>query len=175
MIGQEKRRDFVFRTHKVKTYAKNLSQGHWTFLGLGDEKKWYGKGKYPLEKEGDSVASQMVQRFKETNHPAFTSANALSRGILRKMKRKKKQYTSMWTLQTRSSCSKSFHSVNQLSTFGAGSTWCEQFRKLVAVEAGKRDVKGNTSEDPSLSSHRKCGSCGARVSATMQLFTLECS
>ena len=37
-----------------------------------------------LEGKWDSIASQMVQRFKETSHPVFTSASALSRGILGK-------------------------------------------------------------------------------------------
>ena len=27
---------------KVKEYAMKFSQGHWTFLGLGSEEKWYG-------------------------------------------------------------------------------------------------------------------------------------
>ena len=91
LIGQAKETmRFVFRTQKkkVKTYAKNFSQGHWTFLGPGDEKKWYGKSKYLPEGKWNFVASQMVQRLKGTGHPVFTSASALSRGILRTLKGK---------------------------------------------------------------------------------------
>ena len=64
-IGQEKEMmEFVFRIlKKVKTYAKKFSQGHRTFLGLGDEQTWFGKAKYPPEGKWESVASQMVQRF----------------------------------------------------------------------------------------------------------------
>ena len=65
-------------------YAERFSQGHWTSLGLGDEKKWYGSYNYKLEGKWNSVASQMVQRFNDTSHPVFTSASALSREILRK-------------------------------------------------------------------------------------------
>ena len=43
-IGQQKEtKEFVFRNQKkVEEYGKILSQGHCTFFGLGDEKKWYG-------------------------------------------------------------------------------------------------------------------------------------
>ena len=34
----------------------------------------------------DSVASQMVQRFGETGHAVFARANALSRGVLKRLK-----------------------------------------------------------------------------------------
>ena len=56
----------VSNAKKLKTYAKRFSQGHWTFLGPGDEKKWYGNCKYKPEGKWNSIASQMVQRFKET-------------------------------------------------------------------------------------------------------------
>ena len=78
----------ISTSEKIKSYAKKFSQGYWAFLGPGDEKKWYGKAKYFPEGKWSSVASQMVQRCKETSHPVFTSASALSRGILRILKGK---------------------------------------------------------------------------------------
>ena len=41
----------ISNSEKVKMYAKKLSQGHWTFLGPGDEKKkkWYGNCNYHPE------------------------------------------------------------------------------------------------------------------------------
>ena len=101
----------ISNSEKVKMYAKRFSQGHWTFLGLEDEKKWYGNRNYKPEGKWTSVASKMVQRFKETGHPVFTSASALSRGI-QSMLKEKRPYTSMRMLQTQNSCSESFiHSV----------------------------------------------------------------
>ena len=47
----------------------------------------------------DSVASQMMQRLKETGHPMFKSINALSRGILNR-KMEEKPYTSIRILRT---------------------------------------------------------------------------
>ena len=32
----------ISNSENVMEYAKKFSQGHWTFLGLGDEKKLYG-------------------------------------------------------------------------------------------------------------------------------------
>ena len=47
LIGQRKGNDeiCISNSEKVKTYAKKFSQGHWAFLGRGDEKKWCGKAK----------------------------------------------------------------------------------------------------------------------------------
>ena len=92
---------------KVKLHAKRFSQGHWTFLSPGDEKKWYGTLPYTTEGKCDSIATQMVERFKDTGHPVFKSISALSRGILKK-KITETPYTSMRMLQTQSSCSESF-------------------------------------------------------------------
>ena len=128
LIGQEKgtMRIVVQNQKKVKTYAKKFSQGYWMFLGPGDEKEWHGKSKYPPEEKWESVASQMVQRFKETGHPVFTSASALSRGILRTLKGKE-------TIRFNADASNTellfriVRSVNQLSIYGAVSNWCAQF------------------------------------------------
>ena len=74
----------VSNWEKVKGWAKRFSQGHWTFVGPGDEKKWYGTLLYTSEGKWDSTATQMVERFKDTRHPVFKSISALSRGIMKK-------------------------------------------------------------------------------------------
>ena len=87
---------YVCRLHK-RQHRREFSQGHWTFLGPGDEKKRYGRAKYPPEGKWESVASQMIQRFMETGHPVFT---ALSRGILRMLKGKETVHFIAATLRT---------------------------------------------------------------------------
>ena len=70
---------------KVKNYAKKFLTGHWTFLGPGSEKRCFG------DSHGgqlDHTANKMVQQFKETGHPLFTSTSALSRGILKQRRGK---------------------------------------------------------------------------------------
>ena len=76
------------KSQTIKLYAKRFSRGHWTFAGPGDERKWYGTRDYKPEGKWNSIGSQMVQKFKETGHPLFTSVSALSRGILRRLKGK---------------------------------------------------------------------------------------
>ena len=68
----------------------------------------------------------MVERFKDTGHPVFKSISALSRGILKKKNGRD-------TIHFNADASNTellfqiIHSVNQLSMYGAVSTWCEQF------------------------------------------------
>ena len=104
----------ISNSEKVKEYAKRFSQGHWTFLGLGDEKKWYGTLPYTPEGKWDTTATQRVKRFQDTSHPVLESISALNRGICKK-KITETPYTSMRMLRTPSSYSESFDVVHFLS------------------------------------------------------------
>ena len=108
-----------------------------TFLGPGDEKKWYGTSKYPPEGKWNSVASQVVLRFKATGHPVFTSASALSRGTLRRLKGNETIYINADASDTKLLL-RIIHSVNQLSICGAVSNWCEH---LVLIADKKEFLK----------------------------------
>ena len=102
----------ISNAEKVKMYAKLFSQGHWTFLGRGDEKKWHGRRNYKPEGKWNSVASQMVQRFKETSHPVFKGKETIH------FNADASQTELLFRI---------IHSVNQLSINGAVSNWFEQF------------------------------------------------
>ena len=125
---------------KVKAYAKRFSQGHWTFLGLGDEKKWYGTLTYTPEGKWDSTATHMVERFKDTAHPVFKSISALSRGILKKKKNRDNIHFNADASNTELFF-RIIHSVNQLSIYGAVSNWCEQVG-LTEEEKGQERTLG---------------------------------
>ena len=84
----------ISNSEKDKEYAKRFLQGHWTFLGPGEEKKWYGALPCTFGGKWDSTANQMVEGFKDTGHPAFKSISALSRGILKKRRMAETPYTS---------------------------------------------------------------------------------
>ena len=88
------------------------------------------------EGKWDSVASQMVLRFKETGHPVFTSANALSCGILRMLKGKETTHFNEDASNTEL-LFRIIHFVNQPSIYGGVSNWCEQFG-LTEDEKGTR-------------------------------------
>ena len=108
-----------------------FSQGHWTFLGLGDHRKWCGTLLHTLEGKWNSAA---------TGHSVFKSFSALSRGILNKKNGRD-------TLHFNADVSTSeFHfriirSVNQLSIFGAVSNWCEQFCLIVDEKGQERNLE----------------------------------
>ena len=107
--------EFVFRVQKKSRDARKDSwrdtgrflEGHWTFLGPGDEKKWYGTLPKTPEGKWDSTAIQMVERFKDTGHPAFKSISAFESWNPEKIT--ETSYISMRMLQTASSCSESLN------------------------------------------------------------------
>ena len=55
----------------VADYARKFAQGHWSFLGPGSEKKWYGTHVYKPNGELDEVADIMIVNFSEGGHPVF--------------------------------------------------------------------------------------------------------
>ena len=117
-IGQKEeiQKDVFQISKKVKNYAKRFSRGHWTFRGLGDEKKWYGTLSYTPEGKWDSIASQMVERFKETGHLVFKSISALTRGIL-KERTTEIPFTSMRIHRTQNTCFARFsQQISSVST-----------------------------------------------------------
>ena len=88
-------------SEQVKNYAKRISRGDWA----GDEENWYGTHNYKFEGRWDSIAREMVGRFKESCHRVFKNISALSRGILKKkMRQMYHAYTSMRIHRTQSSC-----------------------------------------------------------------------
>ena len=68
-IGQ--RKDIlqnVFRIPKrsIITQKKRFQLGHWSFVGPGDEDKWYGTHNDELEGKWNITADVMVDNFKES-------------------------------------------------------------------------------------------------------------
>ena len=101
------------------------------------------KIKYKPEEKWNSVASQMVQRFKETSHPVFISASALSGGTLRTLKGKETIHFKGGCLK-QNSCSESF--ILKIS-----SVFKEQFRtgeQFGLTEDEKGQEKISTKENP---------------------------
>ena len=55
----------------VADYARRFAHGHWSFLGLGSEKKWYGTHTYKPNGEWDRVPEDMMLNFGESGRPVF--------------------------------------------------------------------------------------------------------
>ena len=139
-IGQEKETmEFVFRIQKIKEYAKRFSQGHWTFLGPGEEKKWCGILPWTHKEKWDSTSTRVVERFKDTGHPVFKSISTWSRGILKKKNDRDTIHFNADALNTEL-LFRIIHSVNQLSIYGAALNWCEQFG-LTEEEIGQERIR----------------------------------
>ena len=68
----------------------------------------------------------MVQQIKETDHPVFTSASALNRGILKMLKGKETIHFNADASNTEL-LFRIIHCVKQLRIYGTVSNWCEQF------------------------------------------------
>ena len=111
----------ISNSDHVKNCGKQFSQGHRTFLSTGDEKKWYGNLSYTHVGTWDSIATQMMERFKESRHPVVKSISALSRGILKRKKNRDTVHINADASNTEL-LFRTIHSA--LSTYGAVSSWC---------------------------------------------------
>ena len=79
----------ISNSEQVRDYAKKFQRGHWSFLGPGNEEKWYGTYTHKPEGIWDRQANQMIEQFQRSGHPVFRGASALDRGTLeRKQSRK---------------------------------------------------------------------------------------
>ena len=67
----------------VAECARRFAHGHWSFLGPGSEKKWYGTHTYRPNGESNRVAEDMMINFSESGHPVFRGSSVLERGALR--------------------------------------------------------------------------------------------
>ena len=79
----------------VAGYARRFAHGHWSFLGPGSEKKWYGSHTYKPN-EWHHVAEDMMINFSESGHAVFRGSSAFERGSLRSKKRWEIVYTLPW-------------------------------------------------------------------------------
>ena len=55
----------------IQQYARRFLRGHWSFQGIGSEKKWYGIYNFKPDGSRDRIAEIMTLNFAETLHPVF--------------------------------------------------------------------------------------------------------
>ena len=67
----------------VEVCANRFAHGHWSFLGLGSEKKRYGTHTYKPNGKWDRVAEDVMLNFSESGHPVFRGSSASERGASR--------------------------------------------------------------------------------------------
>ena len=71
-------------SRKIKEYASKYNDGHWAFLGPGEESKWYSGYAAGYGGKWDLRASQMVEHIENSGHPVVQGVSQLGRGILKK-------------------------------------------------------------------------------------------
>ena len=71
---------------RIAEYARSFTQGHWSFLGPGAEKDWYGTHAHKLDREWEMTAEGMMLNFAESGHPEFRATSALERELRSKDK-----------------------------------------------------------------------------------------
>ena len=64
----------------VRTFAKKIGIGQWSFIGPGSEKKWYLSENCP-QGAWDNVAEDMLLLFAESGHPIIRSTTIVQRKV----------------------------------------------------------------------------------------------
>ena len=65
-----------YNSQTVADYARRFPRGHWSFLGPGSEKKWYGTYSDNPDGVWEKSAADMMLEFGETIHPLFRASSA---------------------------------------------------------------------------------------------------
>ena len=83
--GKERQRRFLcsYLKEDQRIWLK-INDGHWAFLGPGEESKWYQGSAADCGGKWDLRASQLLENFENSGHPVFEGVNPLGRGILKK-------------------------------------------------------------------------------------------
>ena len=116
----------VFRIPKKwEITRKGFSEdiGHSSVL----EMKTNGMERTLINQKGkwNNEANQMIKHFEESGHPIFRGTSALNRGILRRTEGRKATHFTAESVSIEPLLRK-IHSANQLSIYGAVSSWCDE-------------------------------------------------
>ena len=61
--GKDNEDSCALASSKIKEYASNFKDGHWAFLGPGEESKWYQGSAADYGGKWDLRAAQMVEQI----------------------------------------------------------------------------------------------------------------
>ena len=115
--------------HEVADSGRSFLRGHWSFLGPGSEKKWYGTYSDKPDGAWDTTAEDLMLEFAETTRPMFRASSALERGELRSKGGSKKTIHFNGSEQNVDLILRTVMSANQLSIYGALAYICTEVSK----------------------------------------------
>ena len=122
---------------EVVNYARRFPHGHWSFLGLGSEKKWCGTCK--PDGDWDRIVERMMMNFAESGHPIFRATSARERAELRSKEKGNKSIHFNGSEENIELILRTIVSVNQLSIYGAVADLCRELSKA-SKASGKLDA-----------------------------------
>ena len=108
-----------YNSQTVAKYARIFTRGHWSFLGLGSEKRWSGTYTDKPDGSWDQVAGNMMTNFSESGHPTFRASSVFERGELRSKEHDKKSAHFIGSDKNIELLLRTVISANQLSVYGA--------------------------------------------------------
>ena len=129
----------------LSLFAKRFPAGHWSFLGLGSETKWYSTDKDRPGGKWDRVAELMMIKFGESGHPVFRATSPLSRGTLKSKGGGKLSFHFCADGDTIETVFRTIISVNQVSVSAEQSQMCVRNTVLVK-QVRKRPVLAEQSD-----------------------------
>ena len=125
--GEKGNKEFRIGNSKiVPGDARRFAHGHWSFLGSGSEKRWYGTHTYIPNGKWDRVAEAMMRVFSESGQPVFCAFSVLERGDLESKGREKLSTHFCVDDNIVEVILHTIISVNQLSMYGAVTDMCDE-------------------------------------------------
>ena len=127
MVKKGNRENCIANAHGVTEYVRKVAQKHWSFLGPGSEKKWYGTHIYKPNGEWDELAEIMMLNFNESGHPIFRATSALERGEFKSKGKGKSTCHFNGSDDTIEVTLRTVISVDQLGIYGEAADMCGEF------------------------------------------------
>ena len=138
LIGQnEETENCIANALRIAEYARRFARRHWSFLGPGSEKKWYGTHAHKLDGDWDRTAEDVMLNFAESGHPIFRASSALERGELKSKGGGEKSTHYNGSGETVELILRTVISVTQLSFYGAAADLCKE------LDPETHQVQGN--------------------------------
>ena len=114
---------------KIVVGMLSFTQGHWSFLGPGSEKQWYGTHAHKPDGEWDKTPEGMMLNFAECGHPVFRTSGVLESGELKSKGQGVKTTHFNGSDETIKLIFRTIISVKQLIIYGGVADLCKELAR----------------------------------------------
>ena len=127
--NEETKRIVLRMITELQECARSFTQGHWSFLGPGFEKKCYATHVNKPEWECEKTAEGMMLNFAESAHPVFRASSAIEREELKSTGKGVTSIHFTGSDDTIELIIRTVISVNQLGVYGAVADLCGELAR----------------------------------------------